>query len=628
MNINSIVKKRLVIILFLVLIPIILFSNTLKNSFIWDDEVAIIENKYTKNLKYVPYVFTLKYWNTSTSWMKGQYRPIAALSFILDYFFWKRNVVGYHLTNLLLHILNVILAYFLACKLVIINDSIRDESRVKPPQYNYFNIPFLAALFFASHPIHTESVTWIKNRADLFASFFFLLSLLFFIQYTLNTPKEKRRIILYSLAFISFLLALLSKETALTLPLILVLYIICFFSKKEYKKYLVPILGFFIALLSCVIFKITALGIFVPTSGASVIRLDFYSHILIIVKTIGYYIRLLTFPFYLNAERSLNIANSFFEPAFFFSAILLLLFCSIIIKVFKYSKLFSFSLLWVIITLIPSSNIIFLATRPIAEQRLYIPSLGFCFALAIFLSKISSFKLDSGILRKFVFLFLIFILLFYSVVTIRRNSDWKDSLTFWLKTAKSSPLNPRVNYNLATAYRNAGNIKEAMFFYQKAIEINPAFAEAYNNLGLLYFEKLGKANEALILFNKAIGLKPSYPLAYYNRGKVYQDRGDLDKAISDYDKAIELDPGYALSYNNRGFAYQNKGDFQKAISDYSKAIELDPQLALAYYNRAYTYFLKKEYAESWRDINKFKLLLPNETPAFLEELKKALGREK
>ncbi|MFH1876587.1 MAG: tetratricopeptide repeat protein [Candidatus Omnitrophota bacterium] len=192
-----------------------------------------------------------------------------------------------------------------------------------------------------------------------------------------------------------------------------------------------------------------------------------------------------------------------------------------------------------------------------------------------------------------------------------------------------------INPNYADAYClrgltyvQQGNLPQAISDCTKAIEINPKYAEAYNNRGLAYY-KQDKFSQALLDYTKAIEIDPNYANAYFNRGLAYAwQQGNLPQAISDCTKAIEINPKYAEAYNNRGLAYGGQGNFPQAISDCTKAIEIDPNLAEAYYNRAGAYFYQKDFTKAWEDVRKVESLGFKVNSEFLEELKKASGREK
>lgn len=570
MNLRYPTNKHVIALILLVFISIILFSNTFRNSFIWDDEHLIVDNRYIKGLKHIPFLFTTQYWNHHHPGMKGQYRPVRTVTFALDYYLWKSNPFGYHLSNLLLHILNVILIYFLIYRLVGISKSEEGLAGRNLDWFKLLNPAFLTALFFAAHPIHTESVTWIKNRSDLLSLLFFLLSFLLFIRYRLR-KEIKTRILSYSLALFCFILALFSKEMALSLPLVLVLYALCFLPKKEYSKTITKILPFLAVAILYFVFKLTTLGMLI--SAENIPKIGLYSNILVVLKTIGYYLKLLILPVNLNAERLLSIPKSFLEPAILSSAISLSLLLIIIIKTFKYAKIVTFAILWIFLTLLPASNILFLSGRPIAEQRLYIPSLGFCLLLGMGISKLLSLELKSNIFRNLTALFSIFILTFYSTTLIKRNLDWRNSLSLWSKTAQASPDSVRAYNNLGLAYYAFNKNEEAIALFKKAIEINPDYADVYSNLALAYCA-INKNEEAIALYKKAIEINPDYADAYNNLGLTYYAINKNEEAIALFKKAIEINPNYAVAYNNLSAVYFHNKQYKLAIEYCDRAREL------------------------------------------------------
>ncbi|MDD5194264.1 MAG: tetratricopeptide repeat protein [Candidatus Omnitrophica bacterium] len=613
-------KNQAISLIILIILSALVFSNTLKNSFIWDDEELILENKHTQTLRDIPFLFSPAHWKYYVPQEPDWYRPIRVLTLAVDYFFWRSNPFGYHLTNLLLHILNVIIIYFLVLKLKALASRAGPEIGVVGWR-KFFEPAFITAALFATHPIHTESVSWIKNRSDLLASMFFLLSLFLFIRHTsrrgIFTPLERKPRVdfltgfTYSCAIFLLILSLLSKEMGLMLPCILLLYIICFVPRQNRLKATLETLPFFGIVFVYFIFCRFILA--TAPEAAVMPKINLYLHLFAVLKTIGYYTGLLIAPIGLNADRSFSIPQSFFDPTVLSSGLLLLVIALIITRVFKFSKLFVFALLWIFIMLLPAANIIFLGARPIAEQRLYIPSLGFCLIVALMLVKFSwwgqKFLSRTTAAGAATALF-IFVLTFYSAVTFRRNFDWKDSITFWLKTAKQSPNSSRVLYNLGTAYVYAGNYEKAVIYYKQTLMLDPLKVDAYHNLGSIYY-MTKKFDEAVFFYQKALecnshlikaynnlGFTYKFNAAeiYYNLGTAYRSLANYDEAIGSFGKAIELKPDFAAAYNNLANVYGDIAKLEEAIALYKKAIAIEPRVGQFYNNLALVYFKKKQYA--------------------------------
>ena len=496
--------KTKIDIFILTVISLLVFANTLPNSFMWDD-IGLIdmisEEKYQKHLKNPFFFLTPSYWKEYRLFHDvDAYVPVApmrTLSLSIDYRIWKRNPFGYHLTNLLLHTLNVILVYILVLQIF-----------SKLPTSNSQLIALFAGLLFATHPMHTESVAWIKNRIDLITSIFFLCSLILFISSSRMTKSVMNRVITFIGSIICFILALFSKEIAVTLPAVAVLYILCFVPKSEQKKKLYLTIPYWV-----LTFVYVYISQFVIKKGLSLpvahrLGLDLYSNILLVFKTLAYYIKLLILPFSFNAERTIEIPRFMIETYSWLSVLVVVGIISLGIYILYEKKnliLIPFSIFWFFITISPVSNIIYLAPRPIAEQRLYLPSVGFCLLLSWGIFKIFE-KLEVHNPIRIPFgvgvLFLLIIVVVYSVFTIKRNFDWRDEITFWTKTIHASPRHPRAWYNLGEAYFRRNELEKAKLNFEKALEIAPEYPPAHRGLAFLYF-KLGDAEKAVKHFQQA-----------------------------------------------------------------------------------------------------------------------------
>ena len=161
-----------------------------------------------------------------------------------------------------------------------------------------------------------------------------------------------------------------------------------------------------------------------------------------------------------------------------------------------------------------------------------------------------------------------------------------------------------IHFFKGIAYMHQGQLAKAIIEHDRAIEVNPRFALAYNERGSCY-HVIGQYDKAISDYNKAIKINPRYVDAYYNRARSdAQGKGQFDHAIFDLTMAIKLSPRHVMAYTNRGNCYKEKGQYDKAISDYNKAIKLNPRFAMAYYNRGNAYSSKGNYDQAFSDYNK------------------------
>ena len=195
---------RILQILLISALAVITFLNSLENAFVYDDVFTITNNYFIRDWGNFPALFTNDYFNNSG---EVTYRPVVTLSYFIDYSIWRLNPLGFHLANILLHTISTVLVYTL------LSGIIKNSA-----------VPFLTGILFAAHPILTEAINGISYREDLLAAVFFLSSILLFIQSAFRNPQSKIRNYLYPLSLFSYLLALCSKEMAITLPLFIFLY--------------------------------------------------------------------------------------------------------------------------------------------------------------------------------------------------------------------------------------------------------------------------------------------------------------------------------------------------------------------------------------------------------------------
>jgi tetratricopeptide (TPR) repeat protein len=512
-------NHKIILSLCLILaIPSISFFPSLKNDFInWDDQQYVTENKMIMegSWRNIETIFDSIY--------MGHYHPLTLLSYSLEYRFFKLNPFVYHLTNLIFHLLNGLLVFWLIWML---------KGGVL--------ISLVVSLLFAIHPLHVESVAWISERKDLLCSFFFLGSLIVYLTYL-----KTRRMRAYFLSLFLFLLSLLSKSMAVTLPLVLFLcdYLL---DRKFDRKCLIEKIPFLvIAFIFGIIasFALRSSGMVDPKSSFS-----FFKNIFIISEVLTSYFSKLVLPIKLSCVYPFIKGITSFWSYVSLTTILGFLIAGILLG--RYNKKITFGTLFFFITILPV-----LPIKIVADRYSYIPSIGIFFIAAegfywVYRSKLEPIKIVKPILA----ILLIGILGTFSFLTWERCHVWKDSISLWNNVLK--------NY--------------------------PSLPIAYNNRGEVYLRR-GDYDKAISDFNEALRIDPDYETAYTlyeNRGSAYLLKGDYERAIVDYNRAVRIRPNYALAYHNRGTAYLNKGNIEEAIADFNKALEIDPEYAEAYFNKA------------------------------------------
>jgi len=498
--------KKLTVLIHLATIIILgfaVYGNSLTGQFIYDDMILVKENQIITQPAYLPDIFSQDI-GSGYGYRYNFYRPMQVLTYMIDYALWRLNPVGYHFTNILLHLLAATAVYWLINLL-----------------FSNPLLSFLASVFFAVHPVNTEVVSYISGRADPLSLLFMLLGIVFFLK-GLISPKK----IYYALMLLFYMLALLSKEQSLIMPVLLLL---CGFilTGKIRLRGLAGISGLTVVYIWL---RMTVLK-FAPTGSLPVTTL--WQRMPGFFVAVREYLRLLFLPFDLHMEYGYKLFH-FYEPKAIFGALVLLALLSYAFIKLKSNRLIFLSLAWFLLALLPVSNL-FPLNAYMAEHWLYVPSMGFFIILAnglLVLYNQKGFKPVSVAL-------IIGVLFFYSILTVKQNNYWQEPVTFYKRSIKFAPLNLRLYGNLGRIYREAGSYEEAAATYKKALEINPKYAKAYNGLGLVY-SRQNKIKEAIELYKKAVEINPQYSDAYYNLANAYLAIGERGKASAAYKKAIEV----------------------------------------------------------------------------------------
>jgi len=392
----NIARKNTFSIVLIAAVAFIIYSNTFVASFHFDDFLSIVEN-------YAIHRFDIK------QIFSGSTRPVLDLTFALNYHFGKLDVFGYHLVNLLLHIANGVMLYFILLWTVHNYEEQRDKNEDmsgvsgEPRPKSLSGVPLYASLIFISHPVQTQAVTYIVSRSSVLATFFYLLTLLLFIRAfrSSNSSQVTRHSSLYLIgAFLAICLGMGSKQETATLPLMLLLYDYYFLSegkiaglKRHFKVYL----AMFLPLAILLYFSFTSIHQFISFDYAKGIQIPqnepitSAEYFLTQLHVIPYYIKLLLIPANLNLDYDWPITRYFdFMTAFYF--VLLLSINILAIWLFRRQRMISFGIIWFFVTLSVTSSFLVIYDV-IFEHRLYLPSIGFAIVAATLIHKISDLKI-------------------------------------------------------------------------------------------------------------------------------------------------------------------------------------------------------------------------------------------
>ncbi|TAL23280.1 MAG: tetratricopeptide repeat protein [Nitrospirae bacterium] len=577
------------------LIGIIIYSNTFNVPFHWDDTPNIVANYKLKDL--------------SNFWPPSESRWFGYLTFVLNYYFGGLNVAGYHIVNLIIHIFNAILVYWLVvftCKtpyfkvsVISVSEQTQKTDTVHYSPIHPFSsasggqayLPLFIALIFVSHPIQTQAVTYIVQRFTSLAAFFYLLSLVTYIKSRLSIPHATRYT-LYAVSLFSAILAMKTKEIAFTLPFVILLYEFSFVSKPPSKiaelKKLLPLAGILLTLL---IIPLSLIGLDKPLGDAigelretsqESEEIPRWSYLITQFRVIVTYLRLFFIPANQNLDYDYPLYHSLFNPQVFLSFLFLLIILALGIYLLyakrhtlSASRFLSFGIFWFFITLSVESSIIPIRDV-IFEHRLYLPVIGI---IIVFVS--AAFYILQAMIQNpkrslaACCLLLATAVIVLSIAAYQRNAVWHDEIKLWEDAARKSSGKVRTHFNLGAVYYKQGLLNEAVLEYKTALRLDPRYsALLHNNLGNAYYSQ-GRAYEAIQAYKDALRLNPGLAEPHYNIGNIYMSEGRLNEAVQEYKEALRLNPGYAEIHNGLGFAYYEQGKLAEAAQEFLTVIQLD-----------------------------------------------------
>lgn len=642
--------KQWTLLLILILSTFCVYSNALFNKFVWDDKLIVFSDVVQEGNILSVFSPTAHHKDLQSK----LYRPIRDVLFIFENKIAGNSPYFYHFISILLHILNVVIIFYILKKLTGL------------PAFS-----FIVTILWTLHPVNSETVYWVKNQGELLYVFFLFLAFYLFLKGQFFIPT------------VLFIFSLLSKETAVIFPFLIVLYLVLYKIKITRRHIIFVIVSLLIIGVRFAIIK-PVISFEAPNSiiqQYSLAEHDFLVRIFTMAKVFLYYLYLAIFPIFLNADPKLAVVTG---PVGAIYLIVTIVFILVAILLSRGHRLLVFFFLLFLIGLLPVNNIFYTTPRFVAEHYLYLPLVGLL-AFAVMLIQIRFMPRAKKVLR----LIFIIMLLIYGARTFIRATDWRDDISLWNSVLRYEPYNSRAYINLGNAafdrqdymaanryfelarqklepvpvkldlrlamsYIYSGDIRKGIELLNKLLQHSKTkedFLATYELLGMAYYIQ-GDRDSAKEYFKKAYELEPSeerkkflamvskdelditqlhrvdtdsqtyflqairyhrlnqwdtalqyyrralslkFPLIYYNIGLLYHQQNLIDSAAYYYNQALAKMPGYLLALNNLGLVYQAKKQWTQAEKTYKRALNIDKTFLPARYNLGVLYELRGKY---------------------------------
>jgi tetratricopeptide (TPR) repeat protein len=533
------------------------YANSFSVPFIFDDGLAIVDNPTIRHLTRLGDVLSPPADNGGTA--NG--RPLVNLTLAINYALGGTHVAGYHVFNLCVHMLAALALFGIVAR------------TLRAPRFRgrFAGVaePFaaLAATGWALHPLQTESVTYVVQRAESLAGLFLLLTLYGFIRSLEPASAQRWR----ALAIVSCALGMATKETMVTAPVLVWLYDRTFAAGafmsalRQRGRFHAALAGCWAVLGGLVIANANRGG----TAGFGV-GVAWWEYALTQADGILRYLSLAAWPSGLVFDYGFGFVSQVTSVLPQLLAILGLLAAAVIALIRWPVAGFLAAALFILLS--PSSSIVPVATQTLAEHRMYLP-----LAAAVLLAASAA----CVVLGRRSFPALLAGALALGVLTLHRNHIYRSELRLWSDTVAKRPDNARAQNNLGKALVEAGQIERAMQCFGTALRLLPDYPETHNNYGYA-LERSGRLDEAAGQYAEAVRLRPTYAQAHANLGTVLTDLGRPAEALPHFEQALAFRPDFVEALWGLGNALAQAGRPVESLPYFDRALQADPQSAAAH----------------------------------------------
>jgi protein O-mannosyl-transferase len=527
------------------------YHNCFRVPFLLDDLRSIMENQTIRHL--------WPLWGplSPPSKLTVEGRPVVNLTLAINYALGGVTPWGYHALNLAIHILAG-LTLFGIVRRTLLRPALRDRFGAAANR-----LALAIAVVWTVHPLQTEAVTYVAQRAESLMGLFYLLTIYCFIR----GVESGRPAGWYALSVTACLLGMGTKEVMVSAPLMVLLYDWMFVAgslseawPRRWRLYVGlaatwVLLGYLVANASS---RGGSAGFGTETS--------WWTYALTQCRAVVHYLRLSVWPYPLVFDYGTATVKHLGQ-ALPYALVLAALAAGTVIALCRRQAI-GFLGVWFFAILAPSSSVVTVVTQTMAEHRMYL-SLAAVVTLGVMAINALLGRHSSA-----VFLALA---LGFGFLTAQRNEDYRTELSIWSDTVAKRPDNARAHNNLGLALQQAGRTREAVEHYEQALQIKPDYADAHYNLGIVFFRE-GKLDDAIGHFEHALRISPDYTKAHYNLGIVFMQEGKLSDAIGHFEEALRIDPDYAKAHANLGTALARMGKNEEAAAQFEQALRINPDL--------------------------------------------------
>jgi len=537
----------------LTILTVATYANSLRGAFVFDDLQVVMQNSALMNVKTFGDVVSLA--------MREGARKLLFFSYGLNFYWGGLQTFGYHVVNVILHVVNVLLVYG------IILEVLGEDKRAR-------YAAFAGSAVFGVHTLLSSAVSYIAGRSSILCGTFYFAAIYLFFK-GLNSDRRDMRLVFFGLTAVSGWLSWEAKQEAITLPLFLAA-VLLLRAGSNYWRWIAPLA--LIPLLTVIVLWNQIRSLYAVVGSNQVLVSAGFEKVLplatyfrtYVSSLVDYYFWRFLFPTQLSVDPLIPPVEHWYSSEFLFSVLILALLVWLTLRMYKQEPLLGIG-----ITVMIVSPLLAYAAIPLAdvvlEHRAYIAGLGIAFIAAWIFHWLDR---NYASLRWLAPASLVLV---FGAMTISRNPVFANNITLWEDAVAKAPQKPRPHFNLGQAYQDAQRYADAVREYERALALKSDIHAAYSNLAAIYLDQrqLDKGEEMLL---KVTSLSPNFTEGFINLAVLYIRKREPEKALAAINRALEINPSSFAALFNKGEVFTMMGDYKSALEHYKRAVELRPDL--------------------------------------------------